>query len=34
MKDGKKLVGVALGLGLLFVTVWVISKGWHAGQKA
>jgi hypothetical protein len=26
-------VGIALSLGLLFGTVWVISKAWKSGQK-
>lgn len=33
MKDGNKLLGFALGLGVLFATVYVISKSWKAGQK-
>ena len=31
--DGKKLLGWAVGLAALGVTVWVISKGWKTGQK-
>lgn len=33
MKNGNKILGIAVGLGVLFVTVWVVSKGWRAGQK-
>ena len=37
MTDGKKFFqtagGIAISLGVLFVTVWAISKGWRAGQK-
>ena len=29
----QKALGVALGLGLLFGTVWVASKAWSAGSK-
>jgi len=29
----KKGVGVALGLGVLFATVWVASKAWNSGSK-
>ncbi len=25
--------GIAISLGVLFATVWIISKGWKAGQK-
>ena len=25
--------GIAVGVGVLFLTVWAISKGWKAGQK-
>ena len=31
--DGKKLLGWAVGLAALGVTVYVISKGWKTGQK-
>ncbi len=38
MKDGKKFLqtagGLALSLGVLFVTVWVIGKSWKASQNA
>jgi len=33
MKNGGKILGTVIGLGVLFVTVWVASKGWKAGQK-
>jgi hypothetical protein len=36
MKKGNlvgTVVGIALSVGLLFGTVWVISKAWQAGQK-
>lgn len=33
MNNQKNLVGVAVGIGVLFVTVWVISKAWKSGQK-
>jgi hypothetical protein len=26
--------GIAVSVGVLFVTVWVISKAWKTGQKA
>ena len=25
--------GIAISVGVLFVTVWVISKAWRTGQK-
>lgn len=25
--------GVAVSVGVLFITVWVISKAWRSGQK-
>jgi hypothetical protein len=25
--------GIAISLGVLFVTVWAISKAWKSGQK-
>ena len=31
--DGKKLLGWAVGLAALGVTVYVISKTWKVGQK-
>lgn len=34
MKNGQKIVATVIGLGVLFATVWVISKGWKAGQKS
>jgi hypothetical protein len=30
--DIKKIGGIALSLGLLFGTVWLVSKAWKAGQ--
>jgi len=27
------IIGLALGLGVLYVTVLVVSKGWRSGQK-
>lgn len=33
MKNGGKLLGWALGLAALGVTVYVVSKTWKAGQK-
>jgi hypothetical protein len=33
MKNGNKIIGAVVGLGVLFVTVWVVSKGWKSGQK-
>lgn len=33
MKDGNKVLGYVVGLALLGVTVYVISKTWKAGQK-
>ena len=33
MKNGNKVLGYALGLGALFVFVWVGSKAWKTGQK-
>lgn len=29
----KTATGVAVSIGVLFVTVWVISKAWKVGQK-
>jgi hypothetical protein len=31
--DSKKIVGWVVGLALLGVTVYVVSKTWKAGQK-
>jgi tetrahydromethanopterin S-methyltransferase subunit F len=28
-----KIIGIAVGLGVLFAMVWVGSKAWKAGQK-
>jgi hypothetical protein len=28
----KKVGGVALSLGVLFATVWIVSKAWQKGQ--
>ena len=33
MKNGNKILGWALGLAALGVTVYVISRTWKAGQK-
>jgi hypothetical protein len=33
MENGKKLLGWAIGLAALGVTVWVVSKSWKTGQK-
>lgn len=33
MKDSKNVVGIVVGLAVLFGTVWVISKAWKSGQK-
>jgi|GEM_PF-5722650 len=33
MPNGGKLLGWALGLAALGVTVYVVSKTWRAGQK-
>jgi hypothetical protein len=33
MKNGKNLLGYALGLLALGVTIFVVSKSWKAGQK-
>lgn len=37
MADGKKFFqtagGLALSLGVLFATIWVVSKAWKSGQK-
>lgn len=30
----KKILNFGIGLAVLFATVWVVSKGWTAGQKA
>jgi hypothetical protein len=27
------IIGLAVGLGVLYVTVLVVSKGWRGGQK-
>jgi len=29
----KSAGGIAVSIGVLFVTVWLISKAWKAGQK-
>lgn len=31
--EGKKILGVAISVGILFATVWVVSKAWKSGQK-
>lgn len=28
-----KIIGITVGLGVLFAMVWVGSKAWKAGQK-
>lgn len=33
MKNGNKLLSYALGLGVLFVSVFAISKAWKVGQN-
>jgi len=33
MQNGKKLLGWAVGLAALGVTVWVVSMAWKRGQK-
>jgi hypothetical protein len=33
MKNGKNAIGWVVGLALLGVTVYVISRTWRAGQK-
>ena len=33
MKNGNKILGWAVGLAALGVTVYVISRTWKAGQK-
>ena len=33
MKNGNKVLGYVVGLALLGVTVWVVSKAWKTGQK-
>jgi hypothetical protein len=30
---GKKILSMALGLGVLFGTVWLVSKAWKKGQQ-
>lgn len=27
------VTGVAVSVGVLFLTIWVVSKAWKAGQK-
>lgn len=29
----KSTAGIAISLGVLFATVWVVSKAWKAGQQ-
>jgi len=31
--EKNKIIGTAVGLALLFGTVWVISKAWKKGQQ-
>lgn len=33
MKNGNKVIGWVVGLAVLGVTVWVVSKSWKLGQK-
>lgn len=33
MKDGKALLGWVVGLAVLGVTIYVVSKSWKFGQK-
>ncbi len=30
---GKKILSTALGIGVLFGMVWVVSKAWKKGQQ-
>jgi hypothetical protein len=30
---GKKILATAIGLGVLFGMVWVVSKAWKKGQQ-
>lgn len=34
MKNGKQILGMVIGLAVLGVTVYVISRTWKAGQTA
>ena len=29
----KSATGIAVSIGVLFLTVWVVSKAWKSGQK-
>ena len=31
--ENKNIVGTAIGVAVLFGTVWLISRAWKAGQK-
>jgi hypothetical protein len=31
--ESKNIVGTAIGIAVLFGTVWLISRAWKAGQK-
>ena len=31
--ESKNIVGTAIGVAVLFGTVWLISRAWKAGQK-
>lgn len=33
MNTGKQILSVAITVGVLFGTVWVISRAWKTGQK-
>jgi len=34
-KDGffQSATGIAVSVGVLFLTIWVVSKAWKSGQK-
>ena len=34
MKNGKQILGIVVGLAVLGVTVYVVSRTWKAGQTA
>jgi hypothetical protein len=31
--ESKNIVGTAIGIAVLFGTVWLVSRAWKAGQK-
>ena len=31
--EGRKVLSTAVGIAVLFGTVWLISRAWKAGQK-